>query len=361
MEMNINVLSLFKKVKQENAMILPLYHPRRILARVVMAIVWTSISFFALITFSQGPVIRLDVGKNLINAVLFFIWMSESLVILDIMMERFMPINLNNIKQRTISQFILSIIISFIIGIIMYLITDVPKDDIRQQELFTVLMFGLWSLMLTHVANLLYRMILKWLESATAVEELKLEKVEMSRKALADQLNPHFLFNNLSALKSLIMLKQDKQATNFITNFSAIYRYVLQKSDAVTISLQEEIDFIEQYLALHRERLGDGVEMKVNIPENYLMKEIPPLTLQLLIENALKHNTSDEDKVLHIDLNVVDEKLIVVNNKQLKKTSPSTNKGLPNLIHRYGLLCDEKVDIIDSDNYFSVAIPLLDL
>ncbi len=206
--------------------------------------------------------------------------------------------------------------------------------------------------------RLIMRMMTYWVESQKKIEQLKREKLQLDYNVLQDQLNPHFLFNNLSVLKSLIMF--DKQsALSFTEDFTDVYRYVLQVKDLRTIKLQDEIEFIKAFTSLHKERIGEGFQVNFNIDSILLDTHVAPLSLQLLVENAIKHNVTDKNNPLIIKISSVNEYLEISNNIIPKESSYSTKKGLSNLIKRYEIISEQKVEIINDLSVFKVRIPLL--
>lgn len=190
-------------------------------------------------------------------------------------------------------------------------------------------------------------------------ERLHREKLELDYFALQDQLNPHFLFNNLSTLMALI--PQDAiKAEKFARDFTDVYRYVLMSSRIKVINLGREVDFIRAYIDIHQQRLGGGLNVSIYIPEEFLARSVPPLSLQFLVENAIKHNIATEQRPLTISIGVEDEKLCLGNNYQPKSSTYSTNTGLGNLIRRYKYLTSQhQVEIIADDKFFKVKLPLL--
>ena len=188
-------------------------------------------------------------------------------------------------------------------------------------------------------------------------EKLKREKLMSDYTALQNQLNPHFLFNNLSVLISEIRYDQDR-AEEFARKMADIYRYVLQSKDKTLVTVAEELKFIENYVFLHNIRLGMAVRLKVDLTDKLKEEMIPPLTLQLLVENALKHNKASEKEPVMIRIFFENENLIVSNNVQLKKTTFSTGTGLTNLNERYKLLFGKEVKITKTDKEFRVDLPM---
>lgn len=174
---------------------------------------------------------------------------------------------------------------------------------------------------------------------------------------LKNQINPHFLFNNLNVLDQLI--EEDKtQASDFLNNFAELYRYVLQVSDQKLIALSREITFARQYFNLIRYKFGDAYQLEFDIKnsEGYIV----PMTLQLLIENAIKHNVGSEAQpvVIHVK---IDHKILVCNNLQPRPNSVfASGKALNNLKDQYHLLSRQQIGIYRDASVFSVEIPLID-
>jgi LytS/YehU family sensor histidine kinase len=189
-------------------------------------------------------------------------------------------------------------------------------------------------------------------------ERLKQDKLKLDYFALQDQINPHFLFNNLSTLIAIIQTDQ-KLAVRFAENFSDVYRYVLQSAEVYWVNLGDEVEFIKACFALHQERLGDGLRFNIDIPAEYFSFSIPPLSLQILVENAIKHNCATLKNPLKIDIFVRNNRLVVVNNLNPRNSSYSTKTGLQNLRKRYALLTEKVPVMTKTENEFIVEIPLI--
>lgn len=191
-------------------------------------------------------------------------------------------------------------------------------------------------------------------------ERLKQEKLKTDYMALQDQINPHFLFNNLSTLIAIIRTDA-KAAIRYAENFSDVYRYVLQSKDNISIKLEEELVFINAFLALHQERLGDGLKVKMDVDKHYLNHHLPPLSLQLVIENAIKHNVATQQCPLHLNIYTRDKRVVVVNSLNQKRSTYSTHTGLSNLHKRYSFLTDDQLIIEKTDESFTVELPLINI
>lgn len=194
------------------------------------------------------------------------------------------------------------------------------------------------------------------------VDSERLEKENMHARflALKNQVSPHFLFNNLSVLSSLVESRPE-QSGEFIQELSSAYRYILEQSELDKISLKEEMKFLDTYMYLLRTRFKEKVILDSTLtPADEERYSVIPLTLQLLVENAVKHNTMSLSNPLVISIKIIDQMLIVDNLLQLRQQDqPTTRLGLKNIVSRYKLLQDKDVLIEKTATHFTVKIPLL--
>ena len=200
----------------------------------------------------------------------------------------------------------------------------------------------------------------KWKQLFSEAEALKRENLQTQLDSLKAQINPHFLFNNLGSLSSLIMEDQERAVT-FVNELSSVYRYLLQANEHQLTSLKSELTFLRDYFHLLKTRFGEGVHLEVDVEEHHRSYLLPPLTLQLLIENAVKHNIVLPQKPLHIRVYTdSNDTLAVVNNLQ-KKTSPvlSNKVGLRTIISKYKLLNQGAVRVTETPAHFRVELPLV--
>lgn len=175
---------------------------------------------------------------------------------------------------------------------------------------------------------------------------------------LKSQLNPHFLFNNLNVLDQLIEEDKDK-ASRFLNEFAELYRYVLQSSEKKIVSLHEELVFAEQYFRLVQHKFGKAYQMKIEGKNN--RGYVVPLTLQLLIENAIQHNLGTEENPIFIHVRISDSVCVVNNIHPKKSAKPTYGRALINLKEQYKLLTDAPVEILRTGKDFSVIIPNINL
>lgn len=191
-------------------------------------------------------------------------------------------------------------------------------------------------------------------------EELKREALQSQYESLKNQLSPHFLFNSLTALKVLIQEAPDK-AQNYVNSLSKALRYTLQSNEKQLVTLHEEMEFMHSYLYLIRMRYDTNLNVNNEIDENLLLYRLPPLTIQTLVENAIKHNEISKRKPLKIDIVTTGkESLFVRNNIQKKYTEESgTGLGLSNLSKQFEILMGKEIIINRTDEFFTVEIPLI--
>jgi hypothetical protein len=197
----------------------------------------------------------------------------------------------------------------------------------------------------------------KWRQAAIDKEKLEKEGMAARYESLKNQVNPHFLFNTLNALTNLVYEDQDK-AAKFIKQLSEVYRYVLETRDRELVKLEEESAFLEAYLFLQQIRFGDKLKLEVTLDSAKGL--VAPLVLQMLIENAIKHNIISEDQPLTVRVFCEADYLIVANTLQQKNVirDESPGVGLENICKRYEFLTDRKV-IISKGDKFVVRLPLI--
>jgi len=200
----------------------------------------------------------------------------------------------------------------------------------------------------------------KWKETKLEAEQLSKEKLQTQLNSLLQQINPHFLFNSLNALSALID-DNPKDAQKYLSDLSKVYRYLLRTNEDELTSLTNEINFIDSYFHLLQTRFGKGVTLLKSIQPHDYDKLLPPLTLQLLVENAVKHNTVGKNKPLVIEIITSGEYLTVRNNLQRKTLKVESSKiGLFNIAEKYRLINKSAIEIAEAGGYFSVTVPLIE-
>lgn len=294
--------------------------------------------------------------------VLFFMLFYEILSIVNNRMDKKWSWY-ENTKRRFIYQFFIDFLFIALISIPMgWFISGFIAIDRKIDYLEDALIIGgvaMACILLLVVFELTMFFLSEWKYSQLLVEKFKKENLEYRFDRLKEQLNPHFLFNNLNTLHSLIN-ETPKKASEFVLELSEIYRYVLKNKDEEIISLKEELDFTNSYIYLISNRFVKSINISVQLPEKIHRSKIPPLTLQMLIENAIKHNSFDKSTPLKINIFKSQNKIVIENALQLKIEKEETNKvGLLNLKERYRFLSDKEIEIIRTETKFIVRLPII--
>lgn len=198
-----------------------------------------------------------------------------------------------------------------------------------------------------------------WRITKRRAEELERENLISSLESLKSQLNPHFLFNSLNVLSSLIR-KDKEKAEEFVGEFAKIYRYVLESSESTVVPIIEELNFTVSFLNLQKIRFGDGIIYRILNNEFNRSAFLPPLSLQLAAENAIKHNSCEIDNPLNIEIEFFMNS-VELRNSYRPKNNPekSTGIGIINLKKRYSLLSDDEPEFFISNNKYIVRLPLI--
>ncbi len=331
----------------------------------------TSIFFFGVFEFVQvTDLIRFQISDAGLFVLTLFIvlavWEGNRFIIR--MVDRFVESDYTDVKtmwRRFFATFPLATIYS--VGFVVVLpglgcmwFNHMPFDLLEPSlKLFSVFAFLLMNLM--HTGNAVYYYMAKWKDSMVEAERFKKMSVESQFEALRTQVNPHFLFNSLNTLATL-MQSNTEVASEFVHRLSSVYRYMISHQDDELVDLQEEIEFANSYLFLLKTRFADSISININVPEQYsCCSMIPPVTLQMLIENAIKHNVVANKKPLKIEIFIEDGEFLVVRNNLQRKmyTQPSTRIGLNNIERRYQFLSSREILVSDSGDYFTVKLPLL--
>jgi ligand-binding sensor domain-containing protein len=222
-----------------------------------------------------------------------------------------------------------------------------------QNPLFIVLVLALGGALVWLILKLREQRLKK-------IARLEQDRIRFQLEMLRQQINPHFLFNSMNTLLDLVEEGQQQEAVDYIERLSDLFRTVLTLRDQTTISLEEEIVLARKFYALQKNRFGENLQ--VNFDINPGDNHIPPLTLQLLIENAIKHNEVSRAMPLVIDIYEYEQgKLTVRNNLQRRRSrTSSTGTGLHNIFNRYEVLTGVAVEVIENTHYFMVKVPLID-
>jgi sensor histidine kinase YesM len=242
---------------------------------------------------------------------------------------------------------------------------------LTQQELLETWQFFITIIIVSLFVNAVhtgYFLLYRWKASISEAKDLQLKSMKLKEIAMQSelqslkmQLDPHFMFNNFSTLSELI--NEDREtATRFLENLSRVYRYMVQNLKKDIISLSDEVAFVKAYCYLIHIRHADNVQVNFDLNEESLDLNIPPISLQLLVENAIKHNIATKEQPLIITITSSDrQKIKVCNNLQrISSAFPATSIGLKNITDRYRILSEEQLPVIEETSArFCVTLPLL--
>ena len=271
----------------------------------------------------------------------------------------------DGVRKRLVFQSVLMFVFTVTSNTIMGIFTKriFVDEHLNLSETDVIIHSNSAALFCTILIIAIYESIYFMHELRHSVEEtetLKRENLAAQLNALRTQVNPHFLFNNLNTLSSLIP-ENPEHAVDFVQELSKVYRHILEVKEEKSISLKDELEVLNAYTFLLKTRFDKNLQVNINIPPEKMQQKIVPLSLQILMENAIKHNIVSADKPLHIDVFTENGSLVVSNNLQMKKQiNESTGIGLDNIRNRYKLLSDKPVKVTESETNFTVSIPLID-
>jgi len=213
-----------------------------------------------------------------------------------------------------------------------------------------------------HLVNAIFFFFREYRNKWSEAEELRRISSQAELDLIKSQINPHFLFNNLNVLSGMV-IKDNPEANEFIEEFSKVYRYILNNQQKELVDLQSELEFIQPYIFLLQKRFDEGLKVDIQIGEEYKHFQVVPAALQLLVENAIKHNVVSRNRPLYIDIHTNgNHTLAVKNNLQLRHTQESSSRiGLQNIRKRYELISGREVVITKTETEFEVVLPLLQL
>ena len=250
-----------------------------------------------------------------------------------------------------------TILASSIISYVFYIM--IFKQDFNAQVTENIIQTVVSSIIFTSFIMLIFISISffkSWRQAAINEEKFRKEHISSQYEALKNQVNPHFLFNSLNALSSLVYENQDK-AVEFINRLSDVYRYVLDTRDKEVVRLSDEMEFVSAFLQLQYARHESNLNVSIDIQS--MAGYVLPLSIQMLVENAIKHNIVSDEEPLHIDIVRQGESIVVSNRLQPKLKVNSSNQGLANIKSRYAMVSDQHVMIEDTGGVFKVVLPIL--
>ncbi len=295
-----------------------------------------------------------------ILSVLLLLWLGN-LGIYQIF-ERFIPWTANMVKRLYLQLLASGIYTLLIVNLTYYIYKSVftlLPPDAYQMVLLNI--YGiLFALPVFSIFFGIYFMV-KWKKVTIEKNALEKENMLSELKALKSHIDPHFLFNNLNILSSLIEPDNDS-ALDFLDNFAEVYRYLLKNKETEAVSLLTELEFMEAYLHILEKRFEDQLIIESKVDNKLKNKMIPPMALQTLVENTIKHNKLSVKAPLKVEIyNEGNSYLVVKNNIQKKNIKPGNpgETGLHNLSKRFSYVTDNKMEVIDNGKHFIVKLPLL--
>lgn len=266
--------------------------------------------------------------------------------------------------KRLVIGFLASFLISGVAIFFLRILEEVVIERLSLEEFFNqeTLSNYVVAMIITLVVTLFVHLIYfykNYQDNRVKQEKIIAGTASAQFESLKNQLDPHFLFNSLNVLSSLIE-ENPENAQKFTTSLSKVYRYVLEQRDKELVTVQEELAFAKTYMNLLKMRFENSISFE--LPEKIENEEakVVPLSLQLLLENCIKHNIVSEQKPLHIKIYIENNELIIENNKQKKEVlQDRKGVGLQNIVNRYAILTDRTVSVYETENEFRVKLPIL--
>lgn len=242
----------------------------------------------------------------------------------------------------------------------IYAVETFLKISLTQSEK-TTLIIG--SLLITFMISSIYAsaaFFIQWKENLLRTQALEKANLEARYDTLRNQVNPHFLFNSLNTL--LMLVNDNPVASKYVESISEIMRYMLQSRDKEAVLLRDELKIARDYVFIQQSRFGDKLQVEFDVAENFFHYAIPPLALQMLLENALKHNVVSKENPLYVKVYIIDNVYIVIENtiKAKLDKDPSTGVGLDNIRNRYIHLTGKNIVVKQENGTFVVMLPLFE-
>lgn len=237
-----------------------------------------------------------------------------------------------------------------------YIIDDSYNHPLRPKILLPIILISAMTMAIYEAVYYYIRL----RRSIREEEQAKRASIQAQLDTLRNQAQPHFFFNTLNTLRDIIDQNTKEEAKVFVNRLSEVYRFILESGNSNLITLREELPFAKAYVHIQKERFGNNLHVKWNIPESAMDRMIVPMSLQLLLENAVKHNVISRAKPLQVYVDIENGQLVVSNKVQPKSTQlPTTKLGLKNIERRYALISDKQVTIFEKNGNFRVELPLL--
>ena len=333
--------------------------PRAIILSIAVFLVLLVIKLITGKTIQLNEYLLINFGYTMIYGITLYFANAFLFIYLDdvFKVERFT-------KRRIILGFLGSFVISVFAIFLLRIVEDVLIED-KSFEVFLqneTLANYVVTIIMTFVVTLAFHSFFFY--KAYQEKKLKEQKIianvaSAQFESLKNQIDPHFLFNSLNVLSSLIE-ENPESAQKFTTSLSKVYRYVLEQKDKELVSVAEELQFAKTYMNLLKMRFENSITFEIPEQLENIEAKVVPLSLQLILENCIKHNVVSATKPLHIKISVAHNELIITNNLQKKEVlQDRKGVGLQNIVNRYAILTNRKVKITETTETFSVQLPIL--
>ncbi|MDI1317318.1 2TM domain-containing protein [Flavobacterium sp.] len=303
-----------------------------------------------------------QLGKTFLYTILYSVTLGYANQLVFVYLDKVFVNERFSLKRMVIgfvSSFVVTLVLIFLLRIFIQVVID--RETFEHYWANETLADYVFAIVMTFIVVLcFYAFYIYKTYSDSKVKEQKIIAGTAAAKfeSLKNQIDPHFLFNSLNVLSSLIE-ENPENAQRFTTSLSKIYRYVLEQKDKELVSVSEELAFAKTYMNLLKMRFENSITYDVPVDFDSEAKVVP-LSLQLLLENTIKHNIVSEQKPLHIKIYIENNYLIVENNLQKKEVlQDRRGVGLQNIVNRYALISERKMLIEQNENYFKVKIPIL--
>ena len=315
-----------------------------------------------IVYYIKGLILKSELFYYIVSAFLtntlatYFIFIGNFKI--DTILEKRFPWS-NSILKRLILEYVFIIAYSLSVMAITVLCLKL-FFDVPEENNFFILLKQTFIIVIIVTTGITFTGFVKgWKTAQLNIQKLEKETANARFEALKANIKPHFLFNSLNTLSSLISINPGL-AEEYSSGLSDVYRYILKSNDEILICIQEEIEFLKTYLNLQKIRFGENLNYDIKIQQEMKNKLIPSLSLQLIVENAIKHNIIDHSNKLEITIKTENNRLVITNNYQPKQSkSKSSGFGLKNITERYSYFTDEKLSFGKIDKEYVVKIPLL--
>lgn len=325
---------------------------RLLLVSLVSAIfiIYPNITFFS---FERNYLGEAKYAAHLFFFVFRYVFFS--ILIWTLLRHNLLKINNSDFRKRLFQTFLVTGI-GYLIYICFSLLLNPKKEWFSGVLLFQFLVIFIFCTLIGHLSHLYS----EHRRREQEIEQLKVENLQSRYDALTNQINPHFFFNSLNGLTSLIRKKNDEDTLNYVNKLSDVFRYILQSDKKIMVRLEEELEFVKAFSYMMELRFASKLIFNINVEEDKKNLKIPVLSLLPLIENVAMHNTIDSEHRMNVNIFLNPDLELVISNLIFPKIDPknSNGTGIKNLENRFQLMMKKSIRIEDDGKMFSVFLPL---